>query len=279
VALSRRTGRPRVTLLFLVLTSVTVITLDARGGAALGSVRDGAADALAPLRDAAGALLRPVGDALSGLTGYGDLEAENEGLRARVAELEGQAARAQEADRELEELHQLRGLSRYTDLPTVTARVVGSPISNFEQTVELDKGGRDGVAEGMPVATGAGLLGRVVDVSDSRSVVRLVTDAGSAVGVRLSDQGETGIATGEGPDRPLSVGFIEVGVATAAGDLMVTSGVEAGSGLPPGIPVGRVARASSSPGQLEQVVELEPLVDLRKARLVEVVLFGAEGGP
>jgi cell shape-determining protein MreC len=109
--------------------------------------------------------------------------------------------------------------------------------------------------------------------------VRLVTDAGSAVGVRLSDQGETGIATGEGPDRPLSVGFIEVGVATAAGDLMVTSGVEAGSGLPAGIPVGRVARASSSPGQLEQAVELEPLVDLGKARLVEVVLFRAEGGP
>jgi rod shape-determining protein MreC len=223
-------------------------------------------------------VLSPVGDALSGLTGYGDLEAENEGLRERVAELEGQAARAQEAERELDELHRLRGLASYTDLPTVTARVVGAPISNFEQTVELDKGGGDGIAEGMPVATGAGLLGRVVDVSDTRSVVRLVTDPGSAVGVRLSEQGETGIAAGEGPDRPLSVGFIEVGVALAEGDLMVTSGVEAGSGLPAGIPVGRVARASASPGQLEQVVELEPVVDLGRARLVEVVLFQAGEG-
>ena len=252
MALSQRTGRSRVTLLFLVLTSITVITLDSRGAGdgALGSVRDGAADALAPIRDVAGSALEPVGDALSGITGYGDLEAENADLRQRLADLEGQAARGEEAERELDELHRLVGLSSYTDLPTVTARVAGRPISNFEQTIELDRGGADGIAVGMPVATGAGLLGRVVDVSDSRSVVRLVTDPASAVGVRLSDQGETGIATGEGPDRPLSVGFIEVGVPLAKGDLMVTSGVEAGSGLPAGIPVGRVARASAALGQL-----------------------------
>ena len=275
MALSQRTGRSRVTLLFLVLTSITVITLDSRGAGdgALGSVRDGAADALAPIRDVAGSALEPVGDALSGITGYGDLEAENADLRQRLADLEGQAARGEEAERELDELHRLVGLSSYTDLPTVTARVAGRPISNFEQTIELDKGGADGIAVGMPVATGAGLLGRVVDVSDSRSVVRLVTDPASAVGVRLSDQGETGIATGEGPDRPLSVGFIEVGVPLAKGDLMVTSGVEAGSGLPAGIPVGRVARASAALGQLEQSVDLDPVVDLSRARLVDVVLF------
>jgi rod shape-determining protein MreC len=104
-------------------------------------------------------------------------------------------------------------------------------------------------------------------------VVRLVTDPASAVGVRLSQQGETGVATGEGPDRALSVGLIEVGVPLAEGDLMVTSGVEAGSGLPSGIPVGRVARASAAPGQLEQSVDLEPVVDLGRTRVVEVVLF------
>ena len=58
---------------------------------------------------------------------------------------------------------------------------------------------------------------------------------------------------------------------------MVTSGVESGSGLPAGIPVGRVARASAAPGQLEQAVDLDPVVDLSRARLVDVVLFRPPG--
>ena len=273
MALSRRSGRNRFTLLFLVLTSITVITLDFRGdgGGVLDSVRDGAADVLAPVRSGAGTVFSPVGDALQGVTGYGALEDENAELRAELEALQGDEVRADDARAELRELLRLERLPVLDDVEHVTARVVGAPVGNFEQTIELDRGTGDGIDEGMPVVTGAGLVGRVVAVSRSRSVVRLVTDPSSSVGVRILGPEELAVASGEGPGRELSVSFVEPGVDVQVGDRAVTSGVEQGSSLPAGIPVGRMTDVLDGPGRLEQEVRMEPMADLDHLRFVAVV--------
>ncbi|MBW3611240.1 MAG: rod shape-determining protein MreC [Actinobacteria bacterium] len=273
MALSRRGGRSRLTLVFLILTSITVITLDFRGEGAglISSLRDGAADTLAPVRSAAASVLDPVGDALAGVTGYGDLEEENAALRARVAELEGSGLRGEAAQEELAEARRLLELDVAGDTPRVNARVVSTPVSNFEQTVELDQGGDDGVAVGMPVVSGAGLVGRVVGVSGSRSTVRLVTDPASAVGVRLTRSSEVAVASGEGPGVALSLDFVDAEADVDILELVVTDGLD-GSAFPPDIPVGRVTMAEAAPGELQRRVEVLPVADLAQLRLVSVLL-------
>jgi rod shape-determining protein MreC len=274
VALQRRNGRSRATLLFLILTSITVITLDFRGDGSgvIGSVRDLATDGLAPVRDAADSVLSPIGSAFSGITGYDDLEDENARLRDQLAEARGAETRFQETEAELEELLELNDLGWIGDVPAVTARVVSAPVSNFEQTIELNRGRGDGIRVDMPVVTGDGLVGRVVQVSEKRSRVRLITDPGSSVGVRVSSSGETGIAEGEGPDRTMSVGFIEVNAEVKRRDRAVTSGLEGGSDLyPAGVPVGRVVRAEKVEGELQQRVEIRPLADIAHLRFVKVL--------
>lgn len=274
MALSRRNGRSRATLVFLVLLSVTVITLDFRGDGdgLISSLRSGAGDVLAPVRDLADGALSPVGDALSGLTGYGDLEDENARLRAELEEVRGRELQEADALVEARELRGLLQLEWVGDLPTVAARVVSAPVSNFAETIELNRGTSHGVDVDMPVVTGAGLVGRVVQASSKRSVVRLITDPASSVGVRLVRDGEVAIAEGEGPSSPLSVGFVEITADVRVRELVVTSGLEGGSDVyPPNIPVGRVSRAEKPPGQLEQDVELEPVADLDHLRYVKVV--------
>ncbi|MGH9182811.1 MAG: rod shape-determining protein MreC [Acidimicrobiales bacterium] len=270
--MSRSRGRSRFTLLLLVLTSVTLITLDFRGegDGVVATLRDGAADALGPVRSAADAVLSPVGEALSGITGYGELEDRNAELRARIAELEGERLRNQDAEQRMVELLRLFDLYFAGDISSVAARVVSVPISNFEQTIELDRGSGEGIAIDMPVVTGDGLVGRVVSVSRSRSVVLLITDPESAVGVRLSVSGERGIAEGEGPGRPLSVGFVDVSTEILPRELVLTSGLE-DSPFPGDIPVGRVAESGTEPGQLEQRVTLDPIADLDRLRVVKVL--------
>ncbi len=272
MAMSRSRGRSRFTLLLLVLTSVTLITLDFRGegDGVVATLRDGAADALGPVRSAADAVLSPVGEALSGITGYGELEDRNAELRARIAELEGERLRNQDAEQRMVELLRLFDLYFAGDISSVAARVVSVPISNFEQTIELDRGSGEGIAIDMPVVTGDGLVGRVVSVSRSRSVVLLITDPESAVGVRLSVSGERGIAEGEGPGRPLSVGFVDVSTEILPRELVLTSGLE-DSPFPGDIPVGRVAESGTEPGQLEQRVTLDPIADLDRLRVVKVL--------
>lgn len=262
-------------MILLILISITVITLDFRGDGAglIGSVRDGAADALAPVRDAAANVLDPVGDALEGVTGYGDLEDENAALRARIAELEGDALLSEGAERELEEAQRLLDLDVAGDIPRVAARVVSTPVSNFEQTIELDQGGDDGVAVGMPVVSGSGLVGRIVDVTGRRSTVLLVTDPASAVGVRMARSSEVAVAEGEGPQRLLSLSFVDPDADVSVLELVVTSGLN-DSIFPPGIPVGRVAKAEPALGQLQRGVEVRPVADLTRLRLVSVLKTG-----
>jgi rod shape-determining protein MreC len=274
VALSRRNGRSRATLLFLILTSVTVITLDFRGDGSgvIGSVRHFASDSLAPVRDAAGAVLAPIGNTFNGITGYDNLQNENAKLKARLAELDGRKTVNEDAAAELRDLLALSHLDWVGTVPQVAARVVGSPVSNFEQTIELDRGTKDGVDVDMPVVTGAGLVGRVVQASGRRSMVRLITDPALSVGVRIARSSEPGIVGGEGPGKLLSVGFIEVNADVRGGDLVVTSGLQGGSDLyPASIPVGRVVKARAVPGELQQQVTIRPLADVQHLRYVKVL--------
>lgn len=275
MALSRRSGRSRLTLILLVLTSVTVITLDFRGpGGVIGAVRSGAADVLSPVRGAADTVFGPVSDAFSGITGYGALEDENDVLWRRIEELEGDRLRAEDAEAELKALLRVNRLDRFTDLPSVSARVVGSPISNFEQTIQLDRGSDHGIGEDMPVVTGTGLIGRVVDVSGTRSIVRLITDPSSSVGVRLSRSGVLGVLEGVGPDRLLDLGLVDLETDVRERELLVTSGVD-DSFFPGGIPVGRVRRATSTEGELQQDIAVAPVVDLGRLRFVKVIQTGS----
>lgn len=274
MALSRRNGRSRATLAFLVLTSITVITLDFRGDGSglVDGIRDGASDVFAPVRDGTGGVLEPVGDAFSGLTRYSEAKDEIADLRQELDAVKGTVASGRNAEAELRDLLAQQELDWVGDLPRVTARVVSAPVSNFEQTIELDRGTDDGVHPDMPVVTQAGLVGRVVQSSGKRSVVRLITDPTSSVGVRLVDTGEVGIADGSGARRALDVGFVAVDAAVQRGELAVTSGFESGSDLyPAGIPVGMVTRARKPAGELAADIEVEVLADLRRLRNVQVI--------
>jgi rod shape-determining protein MreC len=271
VALTRRTGRSRATLIFLILLSITLITLDFRGDSGIiDTIRDGATDALAPVRDVADNVFSPVGDAFHGITGYGGVRDENAKLRARIDELEGRALEGEANRRELQDALKLLGVDFVGDIPTVAARVVGAPVSNFEQTIELDKGTDDGIDVDMPVVNGDGLVGRVVQVSRSRAMVRLITDPSSSVGVRFTRSDEIAIAEGEGAERKMSVGFVETTIELRRRELAVTSGLN-DSVFPAGIPVGRVDTAESTPGELQQDVTMNPVADLEHLRFVSVL--------
>ena len=272
MAVYRRAARPRFILLLLSLTAITLLPLDGRGTGAgvIDAIRGGARDAFAPVTRAADSVLEPVGNFFEGMIHYGDLEAENARLREQNEELRGKALRAQDAERERQSLLDQQNLTFVGDIPTVRARIVSTATSNFELTVEIDRGTDAGVAKGMPVAAGAGLVGRVVEASKKRATVLLLTDNTFSVGVRLSSSGDVGVADGAGLRRPLEVRLIDPATKIAKGEVVVTSGLQQ-SLFPPGIPVGTVVDARTPPGSLQQEVTIEPVVDLRRLEFVTVL--------
>jgi len=272
VAVYRRTSRPRFTLLLLVLTAITLLTLDDRSNG-LGVVdvaRDGARDVFAPVKNAADAVFSPVTDFFDGALHYGDVKAENDRLRDQLAEQESVTLRAGDAEREREALLDLNGLDFVGNIPTVEARVVMTPASGFDLTLAIDHGRDAGVAPGMPVVSGGGLVGRVIDVSRTRATVRLITDASSSVGVRLAASGDVGVAAGRGSGSTLRVDMVDPATKVDKGETVVTSGLQ-NSVFPPGIPVGKVVAATTSAGALQQDVTIEPTVDLQRISFVKVL--------
>jgi rod shape-determining protein MreC len=274
VAVYRRSRRNRFLLFILALTSVTVITLDFRGQGqgVLESARAGIRDAFAPVQSVADRVFSPVGDFFAGLTRFGRIRAENKRLRRELEQARSENLRQAGSERERESLLALQQLKFAANIPAVAARVVSTSPSNFALTVTIDRGSDQQVAKGMPVVTGAGLVGRVVEVSAGRSTVLLISDPSSNVGVRFQTSGDVGVAKGAGAREPLSVDLVNLDTKVAEREAVVTSGLQ-GSVFPPEIPVGNVKSARVARGALQQDVTVDPLVDLGRLEFVKVLLW------
>ncbi len=275
MALPRRSGRSRLTLALLIITSLAVLTLDFRDAGVVEGLRRVASTVFSPLRGAADAVTEPFSNGWNGITDYGDVKSENEELRRRLEEAEGLAVRGEDALAELDALLEQVGIDFVGDVPRATARVVSGPVSNFSHTVEIDKGSDDGIREGMPAVSGAGLVGRVRQVTSSRATIQLLTDPDFRVGVRLLPDGVLGTATGSGQGDPLVVDTsLAAETVLEPGGHVVTSGADR-SAFPASIPVGTVRDTNEAGGGLSLDLVVEPFVDTTRLTFVTVVLWEA----
>jgi rod shape-determining protein MreC len=273
----RRTRRARrarrgTTIGLLVLASIAIITVDYRGQAhgVISGAKRGAHDAFAPIQRGVDDVARPVGSFLSGAVHGGDLETQNAKLRREIGALQRQALMSQAARNSLRELERLDQLPWVGSVPTVTAQVTALSSSDFAATIQLDKGSKGGVAVGMPVVGGAGLVGQVIEVWSSGCTVRLVTDVDSSVGVRFGTAGNLALVQGAGLGRSLAVNLIAPGTPLHKGEVLTTSGLQDAQ-YPADIPVASVTSFSSTPSATQETVSARPLADLSILQYVDVL--------
>ena len=173
---------------------------------------------------------------------------------------------------ELEELQHLDQLSAPPDIGRVNVRVVESALSNFELSLDIDKGSDDGIAIGMPVVTGNGLVGRVSQVTPSTARVTPIITRGFAVGIRMVRSGDLGVAEGQGSGKSLLIDLVELDSPITPGESVLTAGLQ-GSPFPEGLVVGTVAGVDARPVEGRQLVLVDPSADLERLRFAAVLLF------
>jgi rod shape-determining protein MreC len=239
VASPRRSSRARFVLALLVLTALTLLTLDVRSFGPLDAARRVALTVLAPVRAAVGWVVDPAVDAWNGAWGYDELAEENARLRARLDELAGSRAREASALETLRRFLEQADVTYAGEIPQVVARVVSGPVSSFEHSVTIDKGTESGIGEGMAVVTAAGLVGRVERAGDGQSLVQLISDPRFSVGARVVSTQALGLVEGRGRDRDPRLEVPGDDGVLVAGDLVETSGLDR-SLYPPNVPIGRV---------------------------------------
>jgi rod shape-determining protein MreC len=264
-------------LVLLVLTAVTLITLDQRGagGGIIGSARDSARDAIAPVQSAVDDAFRPIRDWWDSVSDGASLKSENARLRKQLADARSDARSAEPALRENEELKQLTQLPFTGGIPVVATQIVAASPGNFQSSVELNKGTDDGIAVGQPVLAGKGLVGRITSASKLRSTVLLLTDPASEVGVRLPPPtNATGVAKGRAGSDLLTLDFVSPDVEVTRGEVVSTAGLQ-NAVFPAGLPVARVVSVEKSAGDLDQKIMLRPLVNVGRLEFLDVLMWPA----
>jgi rod shape-determining protein MreC len=278
----RDTRRSRIVLAVLVLVSITLIVFDLRGGDSgpTRPLRVAGESLLGSAERAMATVVVPVRGLLESLGGLGDKDARIAQLEADNARLQAELDTVANDRARVADLEALLGLVSTNDYETVPAQVIAvGPAQGFAWTVTIDAGSRDGIERDMSVISGAGLVGRTIDVGPTTSTVLLIVDATSSVGGRLSGTSQIGIVSGTGRQDSLTMQLLDPLAVVDVGDVVVSFGSEGGRPYAPGIPIGVVTEMRGTEGQLTRSAILEPYSDISRLDIVGVVLRAPESPP
>lgn len=263
--------RARAVLAVLVLASLVLVTADFRTeGGPLDGLRSLATSVMEPVQRGLTAVAQPVADVFSNFGELWTIREDNERLAERVEALEQRELSTQAVQRENQRLRALLDLREANDWETVTASTVAFTPSNFEWTITIDVGSDDGVAEDMPVVEGAGLVGKVIQVTPSSSRVLLAIDPNFSAATRNAATGDVGVVTGQGSELMRLVAD-NPSADLQPDDEIVTNNYEFGV-FPHGIPVGVVEAQQEGANQLNRSVLVRPFVDFNRLSEVLVIL-------
>ena len=204
-----------------------------------------------------------------------------EAVQARNAELEAlnnklmvDNVRLQEIERENEALRQLLNYTRSNPQLTyqaasVKVRSVGFDPTNLLYYVLVDSGARNGIAEGMPVITDRGLVGRVTAVGPNSAQVLMLIDPASSVNVIVQNSRTRGVVHGNIDGRTILMERIPQGEPINPGDIVLTSGL--GGNFPDKLVVGQVTEVIRRDQDMFQTARIRPTVDFEKLETMLIV--------
>ena len=197
-------------------------------------------------------------------------------LRQRNAQLEGEVARLQTQVIDLQQqVTETNILSALVDFARANpeysykaAAVIGLDPSPFLRYVIINIGSNQGILPGMPVVTDKGLVGRVDAVIAEAARVQLVTDAASAVNVRLQSSDTEAMLVGS-VTGDLSLDMISQDAVVTIGDIVLTSGL--GGSYPPNLLVGQVISIRKLDYELFQQAAIQPNVNFNRLGFLLVI--------
>ena len=192
-------------------------------------------------------------------------------LSAEVDRLQKQWIEQKELSLENNRLQELLDFKQRMVYPSVGAHVVGRDPSSWSSSVIIDRGKKHGIRQGMPVVSGLGVIGKVVEVGAFMSRVILLTDPNFSAGAVVQRTRENGLVTGtlQGLCR---MKYISSDADIKAGDKIITSKLS--YFFPEGFLIGVVKRVEESQSSPTLECLIAPAVNLSELEEVLVLLTG-----
>jgi rod shape-determining protein MreC len=195
------------------------------------------------------------------------VRSENRQLKEQIEQMRLEQVRLNEDATQAHRLQSLLAFKEQVVMKTVPAQVIGSSGSDLSRSVYIDKGSNQGIAADMPVITADGIVGKVLRVYPSTSLVLVINDQSSGVGVLLEKSRLQGVLRGTA-DGELILERVTSDEQVVPGERVLSSGGD--QIFPKGFPVGTVIKVS--PGkELFLNIKVHAAADLNRLEEVLVV--------
>jgi rod shape-determining protein MreC len=201
------------------------------------------------------------------------VRAENRLLKEQIDQLRLEQVRL---NQDAEQAHRLQALLSFKERyisKTVAAQVIGSSGSDQSRSVYIDKGVNYHIEPDMAVITADGVVGKVLSVFPSTSLVLLINDQSSGVGAIVEKSRLQGVLRGT-PNGEVMLERVMSDEQVTPGETLLTSGGD--QIFPKGLPLGRVAKVAGTDSGLFLNIKVKPAANLGRLEEVLVVLAKQE---
>ena len=229
--------------------------------------------ALAPFRAAGNALTKQAEQYYSYMFRYEALAAENEQLKAEIAQMEDVARQADAVSRENERLrNQLDFLSTHESYKTLDAYIIAWSSTDWTNTFTINRGTNAGIQENMCVITANGeVVGLITDVGPNYAIVKTVLDSTLEISATIASSGHNGMVSGgyiDGNETFLKMEYLPSSAVIRNKDQVVTSGSTV---YPKGLILGNVVDAGFEETGVAKYAVLDPAADISSMEQVFII--------
>ena len=205
---------------------------------------------------------------------YDSLMAENESLRAQLADAQQSARDGIEASEENVRLRELLNLrDKNSSFVLESSKVVLWSASNWSSSFTISKGKSSGIELGDPVITEYGVVvGQITELGENWATVSTLIDVDMSVGAFIGETGTSGMVVGEFSlmkKKQAKLTYLADGAQIFAGDDVLTSGQ--GGAFPQGLVIGTISAVQTEAGGQIEYGIIEPTCDFDS--LVQVFII------
>jgi len=241
-------------LIFLIILSLYLITLDT-------------SPKTQKLRAMVFTSFSIVNSIISDFIGTENLKEENERLRLTNAELMLQLSKLRKDALLIDELKNSLSLKDTSKIDLISSRVISRFSNNYQETLTINAGKKNGVEIGMPVISDKGLVGIVFSVSDEFSILKTLRNNSLNLTVKSERTGEQGILKWK--SNSLRIINVPKTYQIKKGDRIVTS--ELSSIVSVVVPVGAAYSVENVETGIFNEIIVGPFVDYNKIEYVFVI--------
>ena len=265
------TTRIRVLIILSILLAAGLAVLSNATGLSVPSML--VQGALAPFKAGANALTNSAEQFYSYMFRYETLAAENEALKAQIAEMEDTARQADATARENARLREQMGLLSYNDdYRTVDAYIISWSATDWTSTFTINRGTNTGIQPNMCVITANGeVVGLVVECGANYAVVKTVQDSTLEISATIASSGYNGMVSGgyeSGRKDLLRMDYLDSSAIIRNNDQVVTSGSTI---YPKGLILGHVVDAGFGDTGVAKYAVLEPAAEIGSLEQVFII--------